>query len=104
MAFPPLYLGFRENQGADESLGQIPSKTTGHELGTRVRSAGGWYVNPILSRLYAGSLTLSPGSGIGSLTDLMERYGPRTIFPSLEFPSSHSTALLKAAYVFSFLS
>lgn len=41
------------------------------------------------------------GSGIGALANLLDRND--SLFPTIRFPDTHNTALLKAAYVFSYL-
>lgn len=52
---------------------------------------------------YASGLTIV-GSGIGSLTALLQRQTAAELFPDLAFPSTHTTPVLQAAFVFSLLS
>lgn len=48
-------------------------------------------------------LTISLGSGLGALANLLSSHPPENLFPGLDFPSTHHTPVLKAAYVFSLL-
>lgn len=43
------------------------------------------------------------GSGLGALVNLLEQRDAGSLFPNLEFPATHNTAVLRAAYVFSYL-
>ena len=43
------------------------------------------------------------GSGLGALSTLLERHSPSHLFPSLQFPKTHDTPVLRAAYIFSLL-
>jgi hypothetical protein len=43
------------------------------------------------------------GSGLGALVSLLEHRDASSLFPNLEFPATHNTAVLRAAYVFSYL-
>lgn len=43
------------------------------------------------------------GSGLGALVNLLEHRDASSLFPDLEFPATHNTAVLRAAYVFSYL-
>jgi hypothetical protein len=44
-----------------------------------------------------------PGSGIGALTNLLKAQPVEELFPNVDFPETHNTPILKAAYIFSFL-
>jgi len=44
------------------------------------------------------------GSGIGALASHIQRLSSDAMFPSVSFPSTHNTPILKAAYIFSHLS
>jgi hypothetical protein len=46
---------------------------------------------------------MTAGSGIGALATLFEHRDPSTMFKHLVFPLTHNTAVLKAAYIFSYL-
>lgn len=43
------------------------------------------------------------GSGIGALSDLLDRGDQSKLFPDVRFPDTHNTAVLRAAYIFSHL-
>lgn len=47
-------------------------------------------------------LTLA-GSGIGALTSLFTIYPSEKLFPYVDFPDTHNSPILKAGYIFSFL-
>jgi len=49
-------------------------------------------------------VTLTPGSGLGALAALIERNGTKDLFPDTTFPEAYNSPILKAAYIFSFLS
>ncbi|ORY26323.1 low-affinity phosphodiesterase [Naematelia encephala] len=64
----------------------------------------GYLVKPYLSAWEDGILALEGvGSGLGALAMLLESKGEKSLFPTLKFPKTHDTPLLKAAYVFSYL-
>jgi hypothetical protein len=45
---------------------------------------------------------LSIGSGLGALAALLE-VREKEMFPDVKFPDNYNTAVLKAAYIFSYL-
>lgn len=49
------------------------------------------------------SLTDNAGSGIGALTNLLKTHPVEELFPHVDFPETHNSPILKAAYIFSFL-
>lgn len=49
-----------------------------------------------------GGLADDPGSGLGALATLLETK-QKEMFPNLDFPKDYNTAVLKAAYIFSYL-
>lgn len=51
----------------------------------------------------SGFALLTTGSGIGALATLFKSYPADHMFPSIEFPETYSTPVLKAAFVFSYL-
>lgn len=51
-----------------------------------------------------GSGGADAGSGIGALVNLLAYKDSSDLFPTLRFPDTHNTPILKAAYVFSHLS
>ena len=46
----------------------------------------------------------SVGSGLGALSNLLERQPATSMFPTMSFPETHNTPVLRAAHVFSLLS
>ncbi|ORX35621.1 cyclic-AMP phosphodiesterase [Kockovaella imperatae] len=64
----------------------------------------GYMLKPAHKGWEEGFVALEGGSGLGALTELIDRHGSSSLFPSTHFPPTHHTALLKAAYIFSYLS
>ncbi|OCF38678.1 hypothetical protein I317_07529 [Kwoniella heveanensis CBS 569] len=63
----------------------------------------GYLVKAAKSSWEDGVLALEGGSGLGALASILEHKTPSVLFPKLEFPKTHNTALLQAAHVFSLL-
>ena len=49
-----------------------------------------------------GSLSYPVGSGLGALATLLETR-QEEMFPNVDFPENYTTAVFKAAYIFSYL-
>ncbi|BEJ16385.1 hypothetical protein CspHIS471_0509900 [Cutaneotrichosporon sp. HIS471] len=64
----------------------------------------GYLVKPASGRWEDGILALEGGSGIGALTNLLRMHAAEELFPNVDFPETHNSPILKAAYIFSFLS
>ncbi|TXT09009.1 hypothetical protein VHUM_02483 [Vanrija humicola] len=63
----------------------------------------GYLVKPLQNRWEDGVLALEGGSGIGALANLLKTQSPASLFPTVVFPETHTTPVLQAAYIFSFL-
>ncbi|KLT45384.1 hypothetical protein CC85DRAFT_231499, partial [Cutaneotrichosporon oleaginosum] len=63
----------------------------------------GYLLKPASSRWEDGILALEGGSGIGALTNLLKTHPVEELFPNVNFPETHNSPILKAAYIFSFL-
>ena len=50
-----------------------------------------------------GRTVLIAGSGMGALASLLREQEPKSMFPDVTFPQDYNTPVLKAAYIFSFL-
>lgn len=61
-------------------------------------------MKPLKSRWEEGIVALEGGSGIGALAALFRLHDPESMFPELAIPPEHNSPVLKAAYVFSYLS
>ncbi|GMK55203.1 hypothetical protein CspeluHIS016_0202590 [Cutaneotrichosporon spelunceum] len=64
----------------------------------------GYLVKPASGRWEDGILALEGGSGIGALANLLRLHATEDLFPDVDFPQTHNSPVLKAAYIFSFLS
>ena len=76
----------------------------------------GYLVKPLRSKWEDGVLALEggesggkvknmliAGSGMGALASLLREQEPKSMFPDVTFPQDYNTPVLKAAYIFSFL-
>ncbi|KAI9639197.1 uncharacterized protein MKK02DRAFT_39488 [Dioszegia hungarica] len=64
----------------------------------------GYLLKPYRATWEDGFVALEGGSGIGALVNLLAYKDSSDLFPTLRFPDTHNTPILKAAYVFSHLS
>lgn len=61
-------------------------------------------MKPLKSKWEDGIVALEGGSGIGALAQLFKYHDAAAMFPELAIPPEHNSPVLKAAYVFSYLS
>ncbi|KAL7422015.1 3',5'-cyclic-nucleotide phosphodiesterase pde1 [Cryptotrichosporon argae] len=64
----------------------------------------GYLLKPLASSWKDGIIALEGGSGLGALTTILTHKAAADVFPGFDFPASHNSPVLKAAYMFSHLS
>ncbi|WVQ77839.1 hypothetical protein IAR50_007536 [Cryptococcus sp. DSM 104548] len=92
------------NHKADEDQPAFEIVVLGSGGGPLETDCAGYLVKPYASRWEDGVLGVEGGSGLGALATLLSTRKAKDLFPGVVFPREYNTPLLKASYIFSFLS
>ncbi|TYJ54479.1 hypothetical protein B9479_004899 [Cryptococcus floricola] len=95
--------GFNNNKG-DEDQPAFEIVVLGSGGGPLETDCAGYLVKPYGSKWEDGVLGVEGGSGLGALATLLSTRKAKDLFPGVVFPRGINTPLLKASYIFSFLS